>query len=88
MVAVTLERPCVDDLSTLLLHRRQSDEWTCWTDAGFFLELPLGGFEQVLTRFDLTLGNRPSAVIRVLEKRPTRMSKKHLQLAVLNPIHQ
>jgi hypothetical protein len=40
------------------------------------------------TRFDLALGDRPSAVILVLEKRTTRMSKKHLQLAVLNTIHQ
>jgi hypothetical protein len=39
-----------------LLHWRQGDEWPCWKDASFFLELPLGSFEQVLTRLDLTLG--------------------------------
>ena len=59
-IAVALERPGVNDLASLLLDRRQSDEWTGWRDAGFFLELPLGGFEQVLARFDLALGNRPS----------------------------
>ena len=38
--------------------------------------------------FDLALGNRPSAVVLVLEIRATRMSKKHLQLAIVDAIHQ
>ncbi len=87
-VAVALERPGVDDLAALLLHRRQSDEWACRRDAGFFLEFPPGGFEQVLARLDLALGNRPGAVVLVLEKRAAGMGKEHLQLAIVNAIHQ
>jgi len=42
-ITVAFERPSVNDLASLLLDRRQSGEWTSWRDAGFLLELPLGG---------------------------------------------
>ena len=88
LVRLALDGPGVDDLAALLLDRRQSSEGSSWRDAGFLLELPLGGFEPVLTRYDLTLGNRPSAVILVLEKWTTGMGQKHLQLAISKSVHQ
>src|ERR1019366_6573390 len=83
-IAVALEGPSVNDLASLLRNRRQSDEWTRCRDAAFLLEFPLGGFEQIFTWLDLALGNRPSAVILVLEIGATRMGKEHLQFAIVN----
>src|SRR4051794_36803701 len=34
-IALAPERPCVNELASLLLHRLQRDEWTCWPDARF-----------------------------------------------------
>src|ERR1035438_6102301 len=87
-IAVTLERPCVNDLAALLLDRRQCSEGAGWRDASFFFELPLGGFEQIFALLDLALGNRPSQFVLVLEIGTTRMGKEHLQLAIVNAIHQ
>jgi hypothetical protein len=78
----------VDNLASLLLDRRQGDEGAGWCDASFFLKLPLGGFEQVFARLNLALGNRPNAVVLVLEIGTARMGKKHLQLAIVNAVHQ
>jgi hypothetical protein len=64
----------VNNLPSLLRNRSQSDEWAGCRDADFLLEFPLGGFEQIFTRLDLALGNRPSAVVLVLEIRTTGMS--------------
>src|SRR5207237_226947 len=60
-IAVALERPGVNDLSTLLRYRRQSDERAVGRDAGLLLELPLGSLKQVLARVNLALGDRPCA---------------------------
>src|SRR5262249_18066974 len=87
-LAVALKCPCLNDFSSLLRHRCQSGEWTCRTEAGFLLEFSLGGFEQVLAWFHFALGNRPSAFVLVLEKGTTGMSKQHLQLAIVEAIHQ
>jgi len=57
-------------------------------DAGFLLELSLGGFEQVFARLDLALGDCPGQFVLILEIGTARMGEKHLQLAIVNAIHQ
>jgi hypothetical protein len=75
-IVVAHERPGVDKLSALLLHRVQRDERPPWLDARFLLELPLGGFEQVPVRVWFTLWDGPRPFVLAFEEGTAGMGLK------------
>ena len=87
-VAVSLERPCVNDLAPFLLDRIQRSECSPRRDAGLFFELALGGGKQVFARLGLPFRNRPGPFVFVLKEWPAGMGQQHFQNAILDAIHQ
>jgi hypothetical protein len=87
-IAVAFERPDADDLAAFPLDGLQRNEWASWLQAGFLLELPLGGDKQVLAWVWFAFGNRPCSFLLAARERATGMSQEELDGAILDSIHQ
>ena len=86
-VEIPFDRPGMDDLAALLLHRRQRDEIAGGDETGFLGELALRGRQEVEARLHQAFGDGPGAIVALGPVGAARVGEQDLQ-ACRSPEHQ
>src|SRR5689334_10897468 len=87
-VAVSLDRPGVDDLARFLAHRRERDEFALELQARLLPQLALRRGERILHFPDLALRDSPRARVLLRPERSARMREQDLEISVADAVDQ